>query len=63
MLVGVLVRGLVVLVGFEEIGRMEKGTFLLSDIHEGSLYSGEDGVDPSEVDVADSAAVIGSVDK
>ena len=42
---------------------MEKGALLLADVHERGLYAGEDGVDPSEVDVADGAAVIGAVDQ
>ena len=64
MLVGVLVgRLIVVLVGLEEIGGVEEGALLLTDVHERGLDSGEDGFDPSEVDVADGAAVVGTVDQ
>ena len=63
-LVGIVFgRLVVVLVGLQQIGGMEKRALLLPDVHERGLYSGEDGVDPSEVDVADGAAVIGAVDE
>ena len=62
--VSVLFRGLlVVLVGFEQVGGVQERALFLADVHEGGLYSGEDGFDPSEVDVADSAAMIGTIDQ
>ena len=42
---------------------MEKGALLLTDVHERGLDSGEDGSTRAEVDVADGAAVIGTVDQ
>ena len=42
---------------------MEEGALLLADVHERGLDAGEDRLDPSEIDVADDAAVIGTVDQ
>ena len=42
---------------------MEKGALLLPDVDEGGLDAGEHRLDPAEVDVADHAAVVGTVDQ
>ncbi len=61
--VSVVVGGLVVLVGLEQVGGVQEGALLEPDVDERGLYSGEDGVDATEVDVADGTAMIGTVDQ
>ena len=42
---------------------MEKGTFLGAYIDEGSLDSGEHGVDPAQINVTDHASVVWTIDE
>ena len=55
--------GLLVLVRLEEVGGVEEGALLLTDVDEGRLDAGQHRLDPSEVDVADRAAMVGTVDQ
>ena len=59
---GVLV-GILVLVRLEEVGGVQEGALLLADVDERGLNARQHRLDPSEVDVADRAAVVGAVDQ
>ena len=62
LLLGLLVR-LLVLVRLQQVGRVEEGALLLTDVDERRLDAGENRFDSAEVDVADRAPMVGAVDQ
>ena len=52
---------LLILVRLEEIGGVKKGALLQTDVDKGGLDAGKDRLHPAQVDVADGAAVVGTV--
>ena len=59
----VLVAGLLVLLRLEQIGGVEERALFLADVDEGRLDARQNGFDPAEIDVADGAPVVGTVDQ
>ena len=56
-LVGLLL-GLVVLVRLQQVRGVEEGALLLADVDEGRLDTGQHRLDPTQVDIADGAAMV-----
>jgi hypothetical protein len=62
-LIALLPSRLLVLLGLEEVGRVEKGALFQPYVNECGLDARKDCLDPAEIDVADDAAVIRPVDE
>jgi hypothetical protein len=58
---GFLFLGLLVFIRLEEVGGVQEGTFLLTDVDEGGLNARKHRLHPAEIDVAYRAAMVGAV--
>jgi hypothetical protein len=59
----VVLPGLFVLVGLEQIGGVEKRALFVADVYEGGLNAGEDRFDPAQIDVSDHPPMVGAVNQ